>query len=46
MNREILLRMMKTLIDVDVTFAESSRFALDLIIDAVVNVSLFVFFLN
>jgi hypothetical protein len=45
-NREILLRMMKTLIDTDVTFVESSRFVLDSIIDVFVDISLFVFFLS
>ncbi len=44
MNREILLRMMKTLIDIDVTFVESSRFVLDSTIDVFVDIFLFVFF--
>jgi hypothetical protein len=44
MNREILLRMIKTLIDTDVTFVESSRFALDSTTDALVDIFLFVFF--
>jgi hypothetical protein len=43
MNREILLRMMKTLIDTDVIFVESSRFVLDSIIDVLVDIFLFVF---
>ncbi len=44
MNREIFLRMMKTLIDTDVIFDESSRFALDSIIDVYVDIFLSVFF--
>jgi hypothetical protein len=43
MNREILLQMMKTLIDINVIFVESSRLALDLIIDVFVDIFLFVF---
>jgi hypothetical protein len=44
MNREVLLRMMKTLIDTDVTFVESSRFVLDSTIDVLVDISLSAFF--
>jgi hypothetical protein len=43
MNREILLRMMKMLIDIDVIFVESSRFVFDLIINVFVDIFLFVF---
>jgi hypothetical protein len=44
MNREIFLRMMKTLINTNVIFVESSRFALDSIIDVLVDIFLSAFF--